>query len=178
MAGQVTRNLFAPPGVEVVRRSDGTQLARSPELLGTYSRCVGEWLVHWAERSPDTVWLAEREGAGWNRLTYANALPQVLRLAGWMLRSGLGPDRPLMLLSDNSIDHALLSVAAMHVGVPVVPVSPAYSLMSKDFGKLKAILASVGPGAIHAAPAQRYATALAAIQDCHDAILVLDDLNL
>ncbi len=168
--------LFAPPRVEVVRRSDGTQLATSPEPLGGYSRCVGEWLVRWAASSPDVTWLAERHGDGWRHLSYGEALPRVLALATWMLRNRLGPDRPLVLLSDNSIEHALLTVAAMHVGVPAVPVSPAYSLMSQDYGKLKSILASVAPGAIFAAPANRYAAALAAVKDDHDAILVLDDL--
>ncbi len=168
--------LFAPPKVELDRRNDGTQVARSPEPLGSYSRCVGEWLVHWAEQAPGVTWLAQRDGAGWKHLSYGEALPQVLALATWMLRNRLGPDRPLVLLSDNSIDHALLTLAAMHVGVPAVPVSPAYSLMSQDHGKLKAILASVGPGAIFAAPSARYALALAAVKEDHDAILILDDL--
>ena len=168
--------LFAAPRVDVVGRSDGTQLATSPDPLDSYSRCVGEWLVQWAARSPDVTWLAERHGDRWRHLSYGEALPKVLALATWMLRNRLGPDRPLVLLSDNSIEHALLTVAAMHVGVPAVPISPAYSLMSQDYGKLKSILASVAPGAIFAAPADRYAQALAAVKDKHDAILVLDDL--
>jgi feruloyl-CoA synthase len=167
--------LFAPPKVELDRRDDGTQVARSPEPLGSYSRCVGEWLVNWAAHAPDVTWLAQRDGAGWKHLSYGEALPQVLALATWMLRNRLGQDRPLVLLSDNSIEHALLTLAAMHVGVPAVPVSPAYSLMSQDHGKLKAILASVGPGAIFAGPSARYAQALAAVKDNHEAILILDD---
>src|SRR5690606_20476274 len=111
----------------------------------------------------------------WRQLTYADALTHVLTLATWMLERGLGRDRPMMLLSDNSIEHALLTLAAMHVGVPAVPVSPAYSLVAQDHAKLKAILASLRPAAIHAAPAARYAPALAATRDSHDAILVLDD---
>jgi feruloyl-CoA synthase len=173
-------DLFARPEVDLALRDDGTMLARSPVPLGQYSRCVGEWLDHWAIHRPDATWLAQRQAdapaAGWRRLSYAQARQQVLALATWMLRSGLSPERPLVLLSDNSIEHALLSMAAMHVGIPAVPVSPAYSLMSRDFGKLKAILASIAPGAIHAAPAARYAPALAAVQDCHEAILIMDDL--
>ncbi len=170
-----TSGLFAEPKVELLRRSDGTQLAKSPEPLGDYSRCIGEWLVHWAEQSPGTTWLAQREGPGWRHLTYGEALPQVQALATWMLRNHLGATQPLMLLSDNSIAHALLSTAAMHIGVPVVPVSPAYSLMSQDHGKLKAIVTSVKPGAIFAAPAARFASALDAIKHCHDAILIVDE---
>ena len=174
--GTGSAGLFAPPRVAVSRRSDGTQLAKSPDPLGSYSRCLGEWLVQWAARTPDVTWLAQREGAGWQHLTYGEALPQVLALATWMLRNRLGVDRPLVLLSDNSLEHALLTVAAMHVGIPAVPISPAYSLMSQDHGKLKAIVASVRPGAIYAAPSARYAQALAAVKACHDAVLVLDDL--
>lgn len=172
-----TENLFAAPRVLVSRRNDGAQLARSPDELGEYSRCVGEWLVHWAAQAPDRTFLAEREGSAWRRVTYLEALAQVLALATWMLRTGLGRERPLVLLSDNSIEHALLSLAAMHIGVPAVPVSPAYSLMSQDFGKLKTILTSIRPGAIYAAPASRYAPALAAIRECHGAILILDEVQ-
>ena len=168
-------SLFAPPNVAVSKRADGTQIARSPDPLGRYSRCVGEWLVHWAAQAPDRVFLAEREGTDWRRLSYGEAQAQVLALATWMIGRGLGKDRPLVLLSDNSIEHALLSLAAMQVGVPVAPVSPAYSLMSQDHAKLKSIVASIDPGAIYAAPAARYAPALAAIRQSHRALLVLDD---
>jgi feruloyl-CoA synthase len=167
--------LFARPDVALERRADGTQVARSGQSLRAYSRCVGEWLVHWAAEAPDRIFLAERQGDSWRRQSYADAHAAVLALATWMLASGLGKDRPLVLLSDNSIDHALLSLAAMHAGIPAVPVSPAYSLMSRDHAKLRSIVAGLQPGAIHAAPAARFAPALAAIRDSHRAVLVLDD---
>ena len=177
MSQGTTDTLFAAPKVLVSRRSDGTQLCASPEKLGDYSRCVGEWLVDWARQTPGRDFLAEREGTAWRRVSYGEALARVLALGTWMLEHGLGKERPLILLSDNSIEHALLSLAAMHVGVPAVPVSPAYSLMSQDHGKLKAILTRLDPGAIYAAPAARYAPALAAIRQCHSAIVILDDLT-
>ena len=166
----IPSRLFATPAVAVSKRADGSQLARSTLALGDYSRSVGEWLVHWATATPGRVFLAERQGGGWRHVTYGEALAQVLALATWMIGRGLGEDRPMMLLSDNSIEHALLTLAAMHAGVPAVPVSPAYSLMSQDHAKLKSILAGIQPGAIHAAPAARYAPALAAIRGAHRAI--------
>ena len=175
MARPESASLFAAPTVAVSKRADGTQIASSPDPLGRYSRCVGEWLAHWAAQAPDRVFLAEREATDWRRLSYGEAQAQVLALATWMIGRGLGKDRPLVLLSDNSIEHALLSLAAMQVGVPVAPVSPAYALMSQDHAKLKSIVASIDPGAIYAAPAARYAPALAAIRQSHRALLVLDD---
>ncbi len=175
VAGGSSRTLFARPALAVERRPDGTQIARSREPLGAYSRCIGEWLVHWAGETPERTFLAERRDGEWTRISYSEAHATVLALATAMLENGLGAQRPLVLLSDNSIQHALLSLAAMHVGIPAVPVSPAYSLMSRDHAKLKAIIESLAPGFIHAAPAARFGPALAAIDGLHDATLILDD---
>ena len=164
--------LFAAPAVSVTSRADGSQLAHSEVALQPYSRAVGEWLLSWADEAPTRVFLAERQAAGWRQVTYGEALAQVRALATWMLGHGLGADRPLMILSDNSIEHALLTLAAMQVGVPAVPVSPAYSLLSQDHAKLKAIVRTIAPGAIFVASAERFAPALAAIADSHGAILI------
>ncbi len=86
------------------------------------------------------------------------------RIGQGLIDLGLDADKPLAILSDNSIDHALLSLGAQHVGIPVAPISPAYSLMSKDFGKLKYIFELVKPGAVWTADAQRFAPALEAVQ--------------
>jgi feruloyl-CoA synthase len=159
------RNLrFAPPKVEVVKRADGSMVLRSPQKLGSYARCVTEWLLRWSDRAPDRVFLAERSPAGsWKKLSYREAYGAVRRIAQALLDRGLGPERPVAILSDNGIDHALLSLGAMHVGVPVAPISPAYSLMSKDFGKLKYIFELVQPGLVYAADPQKFAAALAAV---------------
>ena len=158
------RNLrFAPPKVEVEKRADGSMLLRSPQKLGPYARCVTEWLVQWSDRAPDRVFLAERKGDSWRKMTYREAFGAVRRIAQALLDRGLGPERPVAILSDNGVDHALLALGAMHVGVPVAPVSPAYSLMSKDFGKLKYIFDLVRPGLVYAADPQRFAPALAAV---------------
>jgi feruloyl-CoA synthase len=155
---------FAPPKVALEKREDGTMLLRSPQKLGAYARCVTEWLVQWSDRAPDRVFLAERKGDGsWRKLTYRETYGAVRRIGQALLDRNLNAERPVAILSDNSVDHALLALGAMHVGVPVAPVSPAYSLMSKDFGKLKTIFELVKPGLVYAADPQKFAPALAAV---------------
>ncbi|HSN29798.1 MAG TPA: feruloyl-CoA synthase [Kofleriaceae bacterium] len=123
---------------------------RSPMPEPSSARCIGDWLVRWATEAPDRAFLAERAGTAWRRVSYGEALGRVRRLAQALLDAGLGPAAPLAILSGNSIDHALLALAAMHVGVPVAPVSPAYSLASQDHGKLRALVGALAPGAIWA----------------------------
>jgi feruloyl-CoA synthase len=154
---------FAPARVEVEKRADGTTLLRSPRALGPYARCVTEWLVQWSERAPDRVFLAERSGNSWRKLSYREAYGAVRRIGQALLDRGLGKERPVAILSDNSVDHALLALGAMHVGVPVAPVSPAYSLMSKDFGKLKYIFELIRPGLVYVSDPAKFAPALAAV---------------
>jgi feruloyl-CoA synthase len=158
-----SRPRFAPAGVDLERRADGSVLLRCPQALGPAARALGEWLVHWAARAPDRTFLAERAGDDWRKLTYAGALDAARRVGQGLLDRGLGPEQPVAILSDNAIDHALLALGTMHVGVPVAPVSPAYSLMSKDFAKLKSIVALLRPGLVYCADPARFAPALAAI---------------
>jgi len=155
---------FAPAKVELEKRADGSMLLRSPQELRPHARCVTEWLVHWSDQAPERVFLAERgKGDAWRKLTYREAYGQVRRVAQALLERGLGPDKPVAILSDNGIDHALLALGAMHVGIPAAPISPAYSLMSKDFGKLKTIFDLLKPGLVFAADAQRFGPALEAV---------------
>jgi feruloyl-CoA synthase len=154
---------LAPPDVVVEHRPDGSMVLRSPHALGPVARTPGDWLVRWAADAPQRVFLAERDGTGWRTLRYGEALAQVRRVGQGLLDRGLGPDAPLMILSDNSIDHALLMFGALHVGVPVVPVSPAYSLLSRDHAKLRQICELVRPGLVHTSDPARYSEALAAI---------------
>ncbi|TMH38963.1 MAG: feruloyl-CoA synthase [Betaproteobacteria bacterium] len=155
---------FAPPRVEIERRRDGTILLRSPLKLGKHARAVGEWLVRWARETPERTFLAERTEGAWRKLSYREALVLARRVAQGLLDRRLDASRPLVILSDNSIDHALLTLGAMHVGVPVAPVSPAYSLMSKDFAKLKAIFELLRPGLVWTADPEKFAPALAAVR--------------
>jgi feruloyl-CoA synthase len=155
---------FAPPEVELQKRADGTMLLRSPQKLGPYPRCLTEWLVKWSDRTPDRVFLKERTPSGtWRELSYRQTYGEVRRIAQALLDMGLGKDKPVAILSDNGIDHALLALGAMHVGVPVAPVSPAYSLMSKDFAKLRMIFELLQPGLVWTADAAKFAPALQAV---------------
>jgi len=139
---------LAPPKVEVEKRADGSMILRSPQKLLPYARCVTEWLSQWSDRAPERVFLAERKGDGWRKLTYRETYGAVRRVGQALLDRGLGPERPVAILSDNGVDHALLALGAMHVGIPVAPISPAYSLMSKDFGKLRYIFELLRPGLV------------------------------
>jgi feruloyl-CoA synthase len=161
--GLHSRLRFAPAAVDVERRKDGSMVLRSPQQLRAHERCVGEWLVKWAQQSPERVFLAERAGDGWRKLAYAQALDGARRIGQALLERGLGPEKPLAILSDNSIDHGLLALGAMHAGVPVAPISPAYSLMSKDFAKLKAIFELLKPGLVWVDDPKKFAGALAAV---------------
>jgi feruloyl-CoA synthase len=155
---------FAPRRTELEKRRDGAMILRSPEKLGAAARCVTEWLVHWSRQAPERTFLAERKGEGWRKLSYLETYGAVRRLGQALLDLGLGAERPLAILSDNSVDHALLALGAMHVGIPVAPISPAYSLMSKDFGKLRYIFELVKPGAVWTAEPQKFALALEAVK--------------
>ncbi len=155
---------FAPPEVDVERRPDGCMILRSPRALHTYARCTTEWLVKWAKQAPDRVYLMERSGQDWRRLTYRETLEAVRTIAQGLLDRDPERRHPIAILSDNSIDHALLALAAQHVGIPVAPISPAYSLMSKDFAKLKYILELVRPGLVWTSDPNKFAPALEATQ--------------
>jgi feruloyl-CoA synthase len=154
---------FAPARVEVEHRPQGVHMLRSPQALGPFSRAVGQWLIDWAEKAPQRTFLAERAGDGWRKVTYAETLDAARRIGQALLERGLGHDMPVAILSDNSIDHALLALGAMHAGVPVVPISPAYSLMSKDHAKLKYVFELTQPGLVWCADPPKFQAALAAV---------------
>jgi feruloyl-CoA synthase len=118
-------------------------------------------LQHWARHTPERTFLAERQADGaWRRLSYAEANTQADAIAQALIDRRLGPYRPLMILSGNSIDHALLMLGCFIAGVPVVPVSVPYSLLSKDYLKLRFIFEEICPGMIYVADADLFAPAL------------------
>ena len=166
--------LFATPEIVAERRADGTIWLKSITPLQPGARCVGDWLEQWARQTPERIFLGEPSSvdAPWTILTYRDALRQVRSVAAWILAQGLSAERPLVILSDNSIDHALFALAAMHVGVPGAAISPAYSLMSKDFDKLKSMIGLLEPGAIYVSSLKSFAPALAAIEPLHSARIV------
>jgi feruloyl-CoA synthase len=157
-------NRFVAPSIERVERPGGGFIIRSRAGAPPHARCLGDALVHWAHHAPERTLYAERAGEAWRRVSYREALESVRSLGQALLDLGLGPERPLMVLSGNSIDHALLALAAMHVGVPVAPISPAYSLLSTDHAKLRLLSNIVQPGALYVADRGAFGRALAALE--------------
>ena len=128
---------LAPAEVEVEPLAGGGMILRSPRPLQPYERHLGEMLRRWAREQPERTFLAERAGDRWREVSYARALAVASAIGQSLIDRGLGRDRPLVILSGNSVDHALMSLGALLAGVPVAPVSPAYSLMSRDYRKLR-----------------------------------------
>jgi feruloyl-CoA synthase len=154
---------LGPRDVVSERRSDGTMLLRSPHPLAPYPAKLTERLEYWAATAPARTFLAQRTPSGWRQLGYGETLDCVRRIGAALLRRDLSPERPLVILSGNDIEHALLGLAAMYVGIPYAPISPAYALMSNDFGKLGSIIDLLTPGLVFTADGQAYARAIDAV---------------
>ncbi|HSH71399.1 MAG TPA: feruloyl-CoA synthase [Deferrisomatales bacterium] len=155
---------LAPAAIEILPQEGGAQLLRSPVPLGPYPNSFGEHLRRWAAVAPERTFLAERAGdRGWRRVSYAEALTAARSIGQALIDRGLSPDRPVMILSENSLDHALLQLGCLYSGVPVAPLSPAYSLVSKDHAKLKFLYELVRPGLVYAGDGPRFAAALGAL---------------
>ncbi|TFY97395.1 feruloyl-CoA synthase [Ramlibacter rhizophilus] len=154
---------LAPPRTLIEARADGSQVLRSPEPLQPYARCVGEWIEHWAAATPGSEAFSQRDAAGqWQSLSWKETRERIGRIGQWLLDRRLAPGAPLVVLSDNSLDHLLLMLAAMHVGIPHCTVSSAYCRLTRDYAKIRAILQALQPGLIYAADAATYGPAIAA----------------
>ncbi len=155
---------FGPVDVVVDHRPEGIIKLRSPHRLGPYPDKLTERLDHWAAVAPDRVFIADRGADGnWRKLTYAETRTRVRRIAAALLQRDLSLDRPIAILSGNDLEHALISLAALYIGVPHAPISPAYSLVSTDFGRLRHIVNLLTPGLVFACDGNQYARALEAV---------------
>ncbi len=163
MAGRAIPE-FAPARVDVEHLQGGGLVLRSPLKLESYAANICSYLVDWAEQAPERTFLAERSVMGdWRSVTYGEALASIRALAQALLAHGVSEDRPVMILSDNSVESGLLQLAAMFTGFPVSPVSPAYSLMSRDFGKLKFVFDLIRPKLVYASNGDLFNDALMAL---------------
>ena len=154
---------LATPRVQREPLPGGGFVLRSADALQPHARCVGDWLEHWALTTPDALFLAERDGTGgWRRLSYAQVREQVGRVAQALLELRVNAWHPVVVLSDNSVDHALLALAAMHIGRAVCTVSSAYCRLTKDYGKVKSILDALRPGLVYASDPAVYGAAIKA----------------
>ena len=134
------------------------------------------WLEQWAIGTPDRLVLQERGPDGqWRGPTWKEARDTVHRIAAWLAHHAPSTEHPVVILSDNSVEQAMLTLAALHVGIPVAPVSPAYSTQSRDFAKLRTIIELLDPGLVYAADGARYGPALEAIRPLHRGHVVAGD---
>ncbi|MBN8282010.1 feruloyl-CoA synthase [Zoogloea sp.] len=155
--------MLAPPRVTRIDLSRGGFILACSDPLEEVTRCIGDWLEYWAARTPNALFLAERDAEGeWVRMTYAQVREQVGKLAQGLLDLGIGPTAPVVCLSDNSLDQALLTLATMHIGRPFATVSSAYSRLAKDYTKVATILQELAPGAVYAGDGAVYASAIRA----------------
>lgn len=165
----------------VRRRDDGVTYVRAEQELQDHAQRMTDRLLHWAHTEPDRIFIARRrrnaDGStgDWITVTYGQALADARRVGQALLDRGLGPDRPVAILCENSLEHALIALACLHVGVPYSPVSSAYSTISQDYDKLRHVLQTLTPGLVYATDA-RYAKAIAATVPA-DTEVVLGELH-
>ena len=173
---------FGVPRVLMREGASGVRYLRGEPELEAYAPTMGERLAHWARVAPDRTLFARRErhadgSAGdWQHLSFAQALDGARRIGQALIDRGLNAERPVVMLSENDLDHALLSLACLYVGVPYCSTSPAYSTISTDHGKLKHVMATLTPGLVFASDGARYAKALNAAVPA-DCDVVLSQVN-
>jgi feruloyl-CoA synthase len=154
---------FSDPAVSIDRRADGTIYLRPKKALGEFPIRLTDQLHHWAEAAPNRIFMAERDpGGGWRQISYAELLISSRHIASGLLARDLSAEKPIVILSGNSIDHALIAFGALYAGIPFCPVSPAYSLVSKDYGKLSYLMKLLTPGLVFADDADKFTDALEA----------------
>src|SRR5215472_2235713 len=152
LAAPVRPISFAAADVIREPRPDGEIVLRATAPLQPFEPSLARLFRAAVEAAPDRTFLAERApDGGWRRLAYAQARQTVDALAQALIERGLDAERPVMILSGNAIDHALMMLAGYTTAIPVAPISVAYSLQSQDHAKLKAIAALVKPGLVYVA---------------------------
>ena len=156
---------WLPRDIDVQRRADGVVVLKSRIALQPYAAHLPALLAQWAQARPDHTWLAQRKGADrqWRHLSYGQGKQQVDALTQALLDMQLPAGRPVAILSGNSLEHALMTQAAMQARLPVAPISPAYSLLSQDHAKLKYLFALVKPVLVMVQDGMQFAKALAAL---------------
>ena len=148
------------------RRADGSVLVWQKAPLGLYPDRLSDRIAHWAGVAPDRVWMAERPAPGapgWHEVSYGELLVRIRAIGQALLGLGLSTERPLVILSGNSIAHALMALGAQYAGIPSAALAPAYALVSEGYEKLHAIRAQITPGAVFADDLTAFLPALEAV---------------
>ncbi len=157
-------------GIHSQRAGHGYLVAE--QSLAAFPERITDQFAHWAAAVPERTWIARRGKDGeWVKLSYGDAWAQARRIGQTLLDLGLSAERPVAILSENGIEHGLLALASLIVGVPHCAVSPAYSLMSQDFGKLRHVLDTLTPGLVYASDAAKYGKGLRAVQPSNCALV-------
>ncbi len=155
---------LGPRDVEIERRPDGSIRLKSPHALAPFPAKLTERLEYWAATAPARTFLAQRRTNGdWRCVTYGETFEQVRRIGEALLARDLSAERPIVILSGNDIEHALIGLAASYVGIPHAPISPAYSLLSSDFNKLRSIIELLTPGLFFVADGNPFRRAIESV---------------
>jgi feruloyl-CoA synthase len=167
---------FAPARIDIEHQCDGRMILRSPTPLQPYADHLLAHLHHWAAAAPDRTFLAQRgPDNAWQQMTYGAMLRDVRNVAQSLLERGVGKQSPVMVISDKSLESATLQLAAMYVGTPAVPISPSYSLMSSDYGRLRHIAELVEPAIIFASNGKLFEKALSSLDLSNVQLVVAQD---
>lgn len=169
---------FAPVEIALQAQDDGSILLTNRQPLQPLPvRQLCDYLRRYAGERPLQTFLAEPAGDGWERINYAQALTRVNALSQWLIDRQIPDDRPIFILSENSINHALLQLAAMQIGIPVMPISTAYSLMSETCAKIRDLTQRFTPSLIYAGDARRYDKAIAVAKPSCNGLVLSDTLG-
>lgn len=161
---------------KVASKEGEVTLLRSENVLEPYAKRMTDRLVHWANTAPERTWMARRGADGqWVKISYAEAWDKAQRIGQALLDMGLSVDRPVAILSENSLEHALIAIGAMAVGVPYCSISPAYSLLSQDFEKLRHIFETITPGFVYANDWDKFSKAIQAVA-ASDAVIATNNI--
>jgi feruloyl-CoA synthase len=140
---------------------EGVVILKSTVPLQSRPHRMTQRLVHWAKKTPNKVFIGQKDEKGnWRTLTYAETYEKVKSIARYLFQTQVSPERPLAILSENSIEHGLMALAALHIGIPYSAIAPAYSLKSTDFEKLKHTIDLLTPGLIFVQNGEHYKSAL------------------
>lgn len=174
---------FGVTRVTVKDGAPGVHYVSAEQTLQAFPDRITDRLQHWAQTYPDRTFMARREKlpdgstGAWKHISYAQAWTQACNIAQSLINRGLSAERPVVILSENDLEHALLALGCLVAGVPFVPTSPAYSLISQDYDKLRHVLKTVTPGMVFAADAARYGKAIAAAVDPSIEVVVTDGVE-
>lgn len=154
----------ASPRIIMENRADGSIIVRQEGELPAAPRCITERFMDWAEIQPDQVWIGQRgSDGGWQTVTYGQGKHAIEAVASFLVQRGLSVERPLLVLSGNSVEHAIMVLAAQHAGIPSAALAPAYALSGEDRSKLGSVIEQLTPGMVFADHATRYLPAISAV---------------